>query len=399
MQLKAGCPVWLRNGAVQLGGGPVKDSIKCEVAVIGAGITGALVGERLAGAGVDVVVLDSRPAAQGSTSASTGLIQYELDTTLLELVEHRGESEASAAYRLCAQALAGFEEYLSVRGVVGGIERRDSLFLAAHGEEIKTFQEERRARRACGIQVQFLSAGELRERFGIARPGALWSPGALAIDPYQTGAGLLKRAMGLGLRLHTPTRVIGYQADDTGVTLSTDGGCQVRAGRVVFATGYETPVFLNVPVSLKTTYALSSQPGTGGAGWNPQCMIWESARPYLYARSGPGGRVIVGGADDPWSPAPVTEAQIGAKSGELVRKFQALLPEVPMSVEHAWSGVFAETKDGLPFIGGTERFPRGYFALGYGGNGILFSHIAAGMIAALFLGGVYEGAELFRFGR
>ncbi len=399
MQLKAGTSVWLRNGAMPLGHGPLLGSTNCEVAVIGAGITGALAGERLAKAGIDVVVLDSRPACHGSTAASTGLIQYELDTTFLELARRRGQDDACAAYRLCAESLEAFREYLAAAGLWGGVEERESLYLAVHADETRTLREEGQARRGCGIRVKFLSGGEVEERFGIRRPAALWSPEAMALNPYQTAAGLLARAMGMGLRLHTPTRVVEYQADDTRVTLKTDVGFEVRAKRVVFATGYETPTFLDVPVTLKTTYALSSQADTGGPGWNPKCMLWESARPYLYARSGPGGRVIVGGCDEPWSPAPVTEDKMDGKRGELLEKFGRLIPGVPIMAEQVWSGVFAETEDGLPFIGGTEKFPLGYFALGYGGNGILFSFIAAGIILDHFMGQKNVNAGLFRFGR
>ncbi len=49
--------------------------LSCDVAVVGAGITGALIADELAGHGHDVVVLDQRDVCWGSTAASTALLQ------------------------------------------------------------------------------------------------------------------------------------------------------------------------------------------------------------------------------------------------------------------------------------------------------------------------------------
>jgi glycine/D-amino acid oxidase-like deaminating enzyme len=46
-----------------------------------------------------------------------------------------------------------------------------------------------------------------------------------------------------------------------------------------------------------------------------------------------------------------------------------------------------------------RQFPHGYFALGYGGNGITFSWIAANILLDLFLERPNPDAELFRFDR
>ena len=46
-----------------------------------------------------------------------------------------------------------------------------------------------------------------------------------------------------------------------------------------------------------------------------------------------------------------------------------------------------------------QQYPHTYFALGYGGNGITFSLIAAEIIRDVFLGRKNLDAPLFRFGR
>jgi len=53
----------------------------------------------------------------------------------------------------------------------------------------------------------------------------------------------------------------------------------------------------------------------------------------------------------------------------------------------------------LAYIGETPDFPHAYFALGYGGNGITYSILAAEIIRDAILGKTNPYADLFRFDR
>ena len=58
--------------------------------VVGGGITGALIADELSAHGHEVAVIEQRDIGWGSTAASTALLQYEIDTHLLELAERYG---------------------------------------------------------------------------------------------------------------------------------------------------------------------------------------------------------------------------------------------------------------------------------------------------------------------
>src|SRR5262245_46813416 len=69
MDLASPHPFWpLKNGLLSTYPS-LKQDLRCEVAIIGGGITGALVAHHLVEAGMDVVLLDKREVAMGSTSA------------------------------------------------------------------------------------------------------------------------------------------------------------------------------------------------------------------------------------------------------------------------------------------------------------------------------------------
>ena len=129
------------------------------------------------------------------------------------------------------------------------------------------------------------------------------------------------------------------------------------------------------------------------AGW------FAAVTPYLYLRTTTEGRIIVGGEDENFVNAKRRDALIFQKTRTLVNKFGRLFPDLQLEVAYAWAGTFGETKDGLAYIGVHPRFPHAYFALGYGGNGITFSLIAAQIIRDHFLGRTNRDAHLFRFRR
>jgi glycine/D-amino acid oxidase-like deaminating enzyme len=170
---------------------------------------------------------------------------------------------------------------------------------------------------------------------------------------------------------------------------------------VVFAAGYEAQSYLEQRlVTFRSTYAFISEPLEDFAGWGENnCLIWESARPYLYMRTTEDGRVLVGGEDDPFDNERRRTRRIPRKTERLLKRFHDLLPNVELEVAYAWAGVFGETEDGLAYIGATEEFPNAYFALGYGGNGITYSMIGAEIIRDAITGRPNADAEIFSFRR
>jgi len=399
MDLKSNSTFWMRLDPSPLVFPPLDHDLHCAVAIIGGGVTGALVAHHLIDAGIETVLIDRGPLCHGSTSASTGLLQYELDASLCDLIKTFGRKPAFRAYQLCFQALHKIRYLIETQKISCDLTAKESLFLAAHPHESADFEQEWQARQACGISLELLSPAQITERFSFTRPAALLSPLALEIDPYQFARQLLVNAHRRGLALFAETAAVQYLPDDAGVTLRTNTGFAIRAKKIVFATGNETPEFLRLHVQLHTTFALVTQPLSPAPGWYHHCLIWESARPYLYARTTADSRAIIGGEDIPHNDPALRDALLPQKIAALTQKFSALFPHIPITPQFAWAGTFAQTPDGLPYIGPSRQFPHGLFALGYGGNGILFSLIAAELLRDAFLQRPTDDAPLFRFDR
>ncbi len=400
MNLTSGHPFWSVNNGLPASYPSLQRDVACDAVVVGGGITGALVAFHLTEAGVKTLVMDKRDIGTGSTSASTALLQYEIDVPLRELIKKVGPVAATRSYELCRGAIGKLER-LTVRLKIDcDFERKPSLFLARYQREIPELREEFQLRRRMGIELEFYDAAAIQARFPFTRPAALFSQDGGQVDPHRLTHGLLAAGKRAGLEVCDRTEMAWMEHTRRGVRITTHHGFQITARRAVIAAGFESKELLHGEAgTLKSTYALISEPLPPISDWHKQCLIWESGMPYLYLRTTTEGRVIVGGEDEDFVNAKRRDALISQKARTLVRKFERLFPHERLEVAYAWAGTFGETKDGLAYIGVHPRFPHAYFALGYGGNGIIFSLIAAEIIRDDFLGKQNRSASIFRFGR
>lgn len=401
MDLKSGYPYWAINSGLMQAFPVLASDARCDVAVIGGGITGALIADELARSGQDVVLLEQRDIGWGSTAASTALLQYEIDTHMIDLARTYDEDTAVLAYRACVDAIAMLRSLAGrVRDV--GFAPMQSLYYASKRRHRHVLHEEFVLRRRHGIDVQWLESDALQARFGIDAPGAILSATAAAMDPYRMAWRLCGRLQRRGARIHDRTCVDHIDTTSRGVHLRTTSGISVRAGHVVLAMGYANQQWLRKRVARnRSSYAFISDPVDGDAlGVLRDTMMWESARPYLYLRTTTDGRVLAGGEDDAVDIPAKRDRRVEKKARVLVDKVGQLLPGLDLQPAFSWAGTFAETADGLPFFGPHPQWgPRVHFAMAYGGNGIVYSMLGAGLLRALIERRRHPLSSLFAFKR
>jgi glycine/D-amino acid oxidase-like deaminating enzyme len=399
MQLRSGLPIWRMIHPEPAALPSLADDIRCDALVIGGGISGAMIAHDLVREGIDTVLIDKRHPGLGSTAASTGLLQYEIDSHLCDLIEKVGEDHAVHAYHRGLRAIDEIEAMTLELHDRCGFARRESLYFASSDHDGRELKREYDCRRHFGFDVRWLDRDELREFSSIDAPGAIVSRGDAQIDPYRFTQLVLDRAQASGLRVYSQTNVQSMD-ESGGVVIARAQSGSVTSRRVIYATGYESEKYLGQKVgSLHSTYAVASEPLESFTPWPNQCLIWETARPYFYARQSEDGRALIGGEDTDFSTDHQRDELVERQVNRLMLRFSKLFPDIPFEPAVAWAGTFGETEDGLAYIGQPPNRPLAYFALGYGGNGITFGMIAAKLIADLYVGRRNADAEVFGFGR
>ncbi len=399
MDLHSGTPFWPRRDGILATHPPVDRDLQCDVAVVGGGITGSLVALELARRGIDVIVLDRRDTGGGSTSASTSMLQYEIDELLVDLTDSLGRDDAALAYRECGRGIDLVEAATQRVGHNCGFRRSPSVFIAPRPSDVDTLRRELEARADAGFDVEWLDQATLHDRWGLVGEAAIQSAEGASVDPYQLAAFALARVQALGGRVFDRTEVVAYEHSARRTTLRTSRGSTITCKETVIATGYEVAGLLpELPLAIHTSFALVSEPILDLDVQYPDGLLfWDYDDPYLYGRTTDDLRLLIGGRDEKYRDPKRRERALPAKTRALARSVPQRFPGIgEIEVAFDWAGTFAETPDGLAYIGAHSAHPRTHFALGFGGNGITYSALAADYIAeAVQHGTAPDAARLF----
>lgn len=396
MRLRDGCPVWQAGPLTppQRTSSPI--SIETDILVVGAGSTGSFLAERFTRDGYRVALIDRHAPASGSTAASTAMLLWELDASLLEIEDRLGMEAAAAISSACRQHVFTIGELVHRLCIECDFAFRRSLYLAGNRLDAADLREEHRLRGHIGIKGAYVDEGGLAAR-GFVGGGGLLYPGSAEVDPVKLARGLLAVAQARGAVVISPATAMVYHTLRDGVCVETREGDVVRARALVLANGYEMPDFLPVPAcghTIVSTWAMATEHGKAPA-WPDNALVWEASDPYLYMRATLDGRVIVGGADETGVDDAARKGMTAAKVAKLeTQSRDRALGLGDLQPEFAWSGAFGQTGDSLPLIGPVPGRPHCLAAYGYGGNGITFSALSATMLAAQLAG---ETHPLARF--
>lgn len=400
MDIRSESPFWLMKSGYLESYFALEQDVKADFAVVGGGISGALLAWTLVKRGASVVLVDSRHLAMGSTSASTALLQYDIDRSMHELIDLLGEKTAVRAYKLSLKALDDLNLTASKLRIDNDFKTRLSIRFASFKKDVAFLEREFEVRKQHGFDVELWSEADVTKHFPFKSPAALATRPSATADPYRLTHGLLQDARRRGAMIFDKTEVHDIERLARSVIIHTSTGHKIAAKKVIIACGYESVKYIPIKLAaLSSTYAVASEPIRKKNIWHENCSFWNTGDPYTYARTTADNRIIFGGGDEPFFSPKRRDALLNRKTKDLTKKFTKMFPDLPFKVDYSWAGTFIETDDGLPYIGTIKQLPHTYFALGYGGNGITFSQLAADILGDLLLGRKNKDAAIFSFER
>ncbi|WP_312166840.1 FAD-dependent oxidoreductase [Phenylobacterium sp.] len=386
LDLRGGRPCWRPEEADAAPSDDLAPDAAPDVAVIGAGVMGAMLAERLTREGRRVAVLDRRKPSLGATSASTALVMWAADTPLTHLAEQIGWERAARRWRRVHAAVQALDADIRALAIDCAWIARPELYLDGDLLDEAGLQGEAAARRRAGLPSAWLAAAEVGRRFDIPARPAILSGSAFEVDPVALTLGLLARAQARGASVTYPVDVVGLESGAHEVGVHLADGRVLRAGQVVLATGYEAArPALPGSFDLTSSFAIATAPGVAPR-WGGNALIWEAAESYLYARATRDGRVIVGGEDEPFADPDRRDRLIPAKAERLARRGADLIGGGSLAPDCAWGATFGTSPDGLPALGPVRGQPRVWLASGFGGNGVSFARLGAELICGQLAG-------------
>ncbi len=384
-KLRHGLPLWLDRSAPPKRSYPRhRGNLDTDVVIIGGGITGAICAYLFAEAGVRVALVESKVAGHGSTVASTALLMQEPDRDFGDLAGRFGRAAARDVWKSLGRATRDLVTTMRALKLNAGLCECDSVYFTRDPHKVKELRKEFDARKAAGLPGRWLSSSSVHQMTGIRAQAAILTLGNAQVNPLRACHGFLAAAARRGARIFERTQARTVRTSSAGVEVRTAGGV-IGATRIVVATGYATPEFRGLVgrFRMKDTYVVATRRLRPPR--KHRVMAWDTDRPYHYLRWTDDGRLLLGGEDTAHRTAKGSRRRIAKARERLTTYLAEIYPALADEKhEYAWEGLFAETPDGLPYIGEHSRYPRHLFALGYGGNGMTASFLAARMLVDLY---------------
>ncbi|KFF76140.1 FAD-dependent oxidoreductase [Chryseobacterium sp. P1-3] len=401
MNLKSNEPFWLLKNGLITSYPSLKANEECEVLIIGGGITGSLIAHQMVEDGYHTILIDKREISNGSTSATTSMLQYEIDIPLSELIDKIGEKGAIRSYEACSRAIDTISQISQRIKSDAGFTRKKSLYFASKKKDVQWLTKEFEARKKAGFKVKWLSAEQISDQFGIENTyGGILSAQGGSIDAFRFAHELLMYNAKKGLKIFDKTEMLKVEYHKGFNIAVMDSGFQIKAKKIIYCIGYESKNLLKENfVNLKSTYAIVSEIENDPSGNLDNLLVWNTDDPYLYMRTTDDGRLLVGGGDEDFYGAEKRDILLDKKEKEIIKALKKIKPDYHFYTDFVWAGTFGETEDGLPYIGEHKKFRNSYFVLGFGGNGITFSVTGMEMSSLFMQNKKHPLSRYFKFGR
>lgn len=379
----------------------LSSNIDCDVLIVGGGVTGALCSYYFRKNNINTVLIEDNLLGFNSTSICTSILEYEIDVDLINLQNLIGYEEAITCFKLGQNAVYKLEEIINKYNIDCDFKLLPCFYYSKNDKDKDQFIKEFNARKTAGFDVTYIDNTNSKEYFPFdISCGILTNSAASTLHPYKFTVSLIENLYKEGLKVFEKTKLIKTENEDNKVICFTSTGNTIKANKVVICTGYSATNIVNDNiVSFTRTFNIVTSPiNSSNELWFENCTIIDNLKPYHYLRVTPDNRIILGGEDI--TDLDYDENKINNSYNQLQGKLKELFPHLNnYAIDYKYNGIFADSKESIPYIGEHDDFPNYYFCLGYGSNGVLYSTFGAEMLANLYLGKEDPNLSIFKFNR
>src|SRR5687768_16100086 len=362
----------------------LKENVRTDVCIIGAGIAGLTTAYFLAQEGRSVVVLDDGAIGGGMTGRTTAHLTNAFDDRYAEMEKLHGEDGSRLIAQSHTAAIDKVEEIAREEEIDCSFERLDGYLFEPPNQSTGVLNEELKASHRAGlVDVELVKRAPV-ESFDTGP--ALRFPRQAQFHPLDYLTGLTRAFARLGGRVFNETHATNI-IGGSDARVETNAGPSVTCDAIVVATN--TPVNDRVAIHTKqapyVTYVVGIQVPRRSIA---RALYWDTPDPYHYLRlqsnntNGAHDILIVGGEDHKTG-----QANDGMERfARLVQWTRERFPEVG-EVEFRWSGQVMEPVDGIAFIGRNPMDEDNVFiATGDSGQGMTHGTIAGMLLTDLLQG-------------
>ncbi|RPE14352.1 FAD-dependent oxidoreductase [Chitinophaga lutea] len=377
--------LWQNSSSIYQARPVTGDNSFYDVIIVGGGITGVSTALQLQEAGKKCLLLEANHLGFGTTGGTTAHINTLLDTPYTTIGKNFGQENAMRTAQAVKDGLMHIRRNIDHYAIRCGFSDADAYLFAQDEAQDKKLRDIAAATLDAGLHVTTTPEIPVPVPF----TQAIRVEGQAKFHPMQYLFGIAKAYEHIGGAIIQRCRVTGVENNDL-VEVETTGG-KFTARDLVYAT--HIPPGVNILHLRCVPYRSYAMAVTLEDEQYPEDLAYDMYDPYHYYRTQEvdGQKyLIAGGKDHKTGEEPNTESCFTQLEAH-VRKYFAI-----KEIAFKWSSQFFEPADGLPYIGHLPGQPENiYVACGYGGNGMIYSSVAATLITKLIMDEVSLYAALF----
>ncbi|GAC1326779.1 MAG: FAD-binding oxidoreductase [Collimonas sp.] len=380
--------------------GPITHDIDVDVAIIGSGFTGLTCAIFLAQEhGIKATVLEANRVSWGCSTRNGG--QAQCASGRLKRSQWIGRYGLDTALKLHEEVCQGMETFKEIiKDIDCDPQPGGHLYIAHRDKAMPALEKEAKLLRdVFKYDARILDADTVKREYVDDKEaaGAMHEPEGIGIHAGKLAFGYLKKARALGVKVHPSSPVMGWETRNGVHYLQTPGGV-VRARAVAVATGGYTSQGLHPQLKNRLLPILSNslvtRPLTSAeidaCNFRTTQVITDTRILRHYYRLMPDGRVQIGSRSAITGNDAPQKKYEDSLIADLHRKFPAL---TGIGIDYSWWGWVDVSHDMMPRIVQPDPNQTIYYALGYGGNGVMYS-AQAGRRMADRIAGKKSGSEL-----
>ena len=359
----------------------LKENIRTDVCIIGAGIAGLTTAYLLAKEGRSVVVLDDGAIGGGMTGRTTAHLTNAFDDRYIEMEKLHGADGSRLIAESHTAAIDKVEAIARKEEIDCAFERLDGFLFVPPNESTDVLNEELNASHRAGlVDVELVKRAPI-ETFDTGP--ALRFPRQAQFHPLDYLTGLSRAFISAGGRIFTETHATSITGG-ADARVETNLGPAVSCDVIVVATN--TPVNDRVAIHTKqapyVTYVIGVRVPKGSV---TPALYWDTPDPYHYVRlqtdkNNPDYEILIVGGEDHKTGQENDGAERFARLKQWTRE---RFPQIG-EVEFHWSGQVMEPVDGVAFIGPNPLDEDNVFiATGDSGQGMTHGTIAGMLLTDL----------------
>lgn len=378
--------------------GPVTADMDVDVVIIGAGFTGLTAAIFLAQEyGIKATVLEANRTSWGCSTRNGGQAQCASGRLKRsQWIERYGLDTALKLHRECLDGMETFKAL--IKDIDCEPQPGGHLYVAHRDKVMPTLEKEAKLlRETFDYDAQILDADTVKRDWvgDQDAAGAMHEPEGIGIHAGKLAFGYLKKARALGVKVHPSSPVQGWETRDGIHHLRTPGGV-VKARSVGIATGGYTSQSLHPELKNRLLPILSNSIVTrpltpseiDACNLHTRQVITDTRVLRHYYRLLPDNRLQIGSRSAITGRDAPQQKYEDVLVSNMTRKFPALKG---VALDYSWWGWVDVSHDMMPRIHQPDPKESIFYALGYGGNGVMYSAQAGRRLAQWIAG---DGKQL-----